>query len=75
MSMKICKANIYDFRNTNGRRIPDYVILNNYDGRFLEWRDIEPIRIDAVDENIGCDGAVVVHKRSHAEKIINKLDE
>ena len=75
MSMRICKANIYESRDAKGRRIPDYVILNNYDGRFLEWRDIEPIGVDEVDENIGCDGSVVIHKRSHAEKIIKKLDE
>jgi hypothetical protein len=73
--MKICKANIYDFRNANGRRVPDYLILNNYDGRFLEWRDIEKTGIKEIDENIGCDGSVVLHKRSHAEKIINKLED
>ena len=75
MSMKICKATIYEFKNGKGRKIPDYVIMNNYDGRFIEWQDIEPTRIEEIDENIGCDGSVIVHKRSHAQKIINALEE
>jgi hypothetical protein len=73
--MRVCKANVYESRDAAGRKIPDYVIMNNYDGRFLEWRDVETTGIEEIDENIGCDGSVVVHKRSHAEKIINKLDE
>ena len=73
MSMRICKANIYEFRNSKGRKIPDYVVMNNYDGRFLEWRDIEPTGIEEIDENIGCDGTVVVHKISQAQKIIDAI--
>lgn len=73
MSMRICKADIYESRNSKGRKIPDYVIMNNYDGRFLEWRDVETTGIEEVDENIGCDGSVIVHKRSHAQKIIENL--
>jgi len=53
--------------------MPDYIIKNNYDGRFLEWRDVSATGIKEVDENIGSDGSVVVHKQSHAEKIIEKL--
>ncbi len=75
MSMRICKADVYESRDSKGRRIPDYVIMNNYDGRFLEWRDIEPTGIKEVDENIGCDGSVVVHKPSYAQKIIDVLEE
>jgi hypothetical protein len=73
MSMEICKAEIYGFRNNKGRKIPDYIIKNNYDGRFLEWRDVETTGIKEVDENIGCDGSIVVHKRSHAQRIIDVL--
>ncbi len=73
MSMRVCKADIYESRNSKGRRIPDYVIMNNYDGRFLEWRDVETTGIEEIDENIGCDGSIVVHKRSHAQKIIENL--
>jgi len=71
--MQICKADVYGFRDTKGKRIPDFIIKNNFDGRFLEWREIEPVGIEDVDINIGCDGSVVVHKRNHAEKIIQKL--
>lgn len=74
MSFEICKARIYRFRNKKGRRIPDYIIKNGYDGRFLEWRDINETGIKEVDENISCDGSVVVHKRAHAEAIIRALD-
>ena len=74
MSFEICKARIYGFKDNRGRRVPDYIIKNNYDGRFLEWVDIYLTGIREVDENIGCDGSVVVHKRSHAKQIIEKLD-
>ncbi len=73
MSFEVCKAKIYCFKNIKGGRIPDYIIKNNYDGRFLEWRDVSPTGIKEVDENIGSDGSVVVHKYTHAEKIIEKL--
>ncbi len=73
MSFEICKAGVYGFKNEKGRRMPDYIIKNNYDGRFLEWWDINRTGISEVDENIGCDGSVVVHKQSHAEKIIERL--
>lgn len=74
MSLEICKAQVFGFRNQQGRRIPDFIIKNNYDGRFLEWRDVSQTGIKEVDENIGCDGSVVVHKKAHAEKIIEKLE-
>lgn len=74
MSFEICKAEVYGFRNKKGNRVPDYIIKNGYDGRFLEWQDVSNTGIKEVDENIGCDGSVVVHKRSHAEKIIEVLD-
>lgn len=73
MSFSVCKARVYGFKNAKGRTIPDFVIKNNYDDRFLEWRDINPTGIKEVDENIGFDGSVVVHKRAHAEKIIESL--
>jgi len=73
MSFEVCKAKVYGFKNIKGGRIPDYIIKNNYDGRFLEWRDVSPTGIKEVDENIGLDGSVVVHKYTHAEKIIEKL--
>ena len=73
MSFQVCKAEIYGFKDAKGRTIPDYIIKHNYDGRFLEWRDVSPTGIKEVDENIGCDGSVVVHKQSHAEKIVEKL--
>ena len=73
MSFSICKAEVYRFKNEKGRKIPDYIIKHNYDGRFLEWRDINPTGIHEVDENIGYDGSVVVHKRSYAEIIIEKM--
>jgi hypothetical protein len=63
MSLEICKAQVFGFRNQQGRRIPDFIIKNNYDGRFLEWRDVSQTGIKEVDENIGCDGSVVVHKK------------
>ena len=71
--MRICKANIYDFTNKKGRKIPDYIIMNGYDGRFLEWRDINRTGIKKIDENIGCDGSIIVHKLNHAQKIIDVL--
>lgn len=74
MSFQVCTAKIYSFKNEKGRTITDYIIKNNYDGRFLEWLDISPTGIKEVDENIGCDGSVVVHKRSHATKIIEKME-
>lgn len=74
MSFEICKAGIYGFKDEKGRRVPDYIIKNNYDGRFLEWADINPTGIREVDEQIGCDGSVVVHKRSHAEQIVERLE-
>ncbi len=73
MSFEVCKAHVYGFKDMKGRKISDYIIKNGYDGRFLEWRDINPTGIKEVDENIGCDGSIVVHKRSHAEKIIETL--
>ncbi|MBI4430641.1 MAG: hypothetical protein HY587_02895 [Candidatus Omnitrophica bacterium] len=75
MSFTICKAKIYEFKNEKGRRIPDYIIKNNYDGRFLEWIDINPTGIKEVDQDINSDGSVIVHKRSHAEAIIEKLED
>lgn len=74
MSMKVCKAEIYKFKNNKGRTVPDYVILNNYDGKFLEWVNVIKTGIKDIDENIGCDGSVVVHKRSHANKIIDAFN-
>lgn len=74
MSFEVCKARIYGFRNEKGRRVPDYIIKNNFDGRFLDWADINQTGIKEVDENIGLDGSVVVHKRAHAEKIIEKME-
>ncbi len=74
MSFEICKARVYGFKNETGGRISDYIIKNGYDGRFLEWADINPTGIREVDENIGCDGSVVVHSRTHAEKIIERLE-
>ena len=73
MSQKIIKANIYGFTNSRGRRIPDYIIMNGYNGCFLEWQFINPTGIKEIDENIGCDGSIIVHKRSHAQKIIDSL--
>jgi len=73
MSFEICKARVYGFKNEQGKRIPDYIIKNGYDGRFLEWQDVCKTGIKEVDENIGSDGSVVVHKRSHAEKIVEQL--
>lgn len=74
MSFQVCKANIYGFKDDKGRKVPDYIVKNNYDGRFLEWVDINPTGIREVDEQIGCDGSVVVHKRSHAERIIETME-
>ena len=47
--------------------------MNNFDGRFIEWREVNKIGIKEIDENVGCEGSVVVHKRSHAQKIIDNL--
>lgn len=74
MSFQVCKANIYGFKDDKGRKAPDYIVKNNYDGRFLEWVDIHPTGIKEVDEQIGCDGSVIVHKRSHAERIIETME-
>ena len=30
MSFEVCKARVYGFKNEKGRRIPDYIIKNNY---------------------------------------------
>jgi len=73
--MKVCKAEIYKFKNEKGKTIPDYLIMCHYDGKFLEWVNVESTGILAVDKNIGCGGSVVVHKRSHANRIIKKFNE
>lgn len=75
MSMRVCKAEIYKFKNETGKIIPDYIIMNTFDGSFLDWINVEPTGIKEIDENIGCDGSVVVHLRNHADKIIDKLEE
>lgn len=74
MSLRVCKAEIYGFKNKKGRQVPDYVIMNNFDGRFLDWVAINRTGIKKIDENIGCDGSVVVHKRSYAERIIETFN-
>ena len=69
--MRVCKVSVYKFKNGNGRTIPDYSIMNNYDGKYLAWTEVERTGIKEIDENIGCDGSVVVHSRSQANKIID----
>ena len=74
MSLRVCKAEIYGLKNEKDRRKTDYIIMNNFDGRFLDWFAVRRTGIKEIDENIGCDGSVVVHKRSHAEKIIETFN-
>lgn len=75
MSMRVCKVEVYKFKNKEGKTIPDYAIMNTYDGKFLEWVEVVETGTGKIDVNIGCDGSVIVHKRSQAKKIIDKFEE
>jgi hypothetical protein len=69
------KARVCGFEDEKGMRIPGCIIRNNYDGRFLEWRGIDSIGPKEADENIDPDGPFIVHRQSHAEKIIENKEE
>jgi len=74
----IISFEIYELRDLNGKKFgwERYTIMNNYDGRFLEWIDLDnhDYGDPEINEQLGCDGSIVVSKRQ-AELIVRKLDD
>lgn len=68
---------IYEIRNVNGifSRYKRYAIVRGYDGKFLNWYDLDD-RTDygdkEINEQLNADGSVIVSKRQ-AELIVEKL--
>lgn len=68
---------IYEVRNINGTfsRYERYTIMRGYDGKFLNWYDLDD-RIDygdkEINEQLNANGSVMVSKRQ-AELIVEKL--
>jgi len=68
---------IYELRDVNGKKFnwERYAIMNNYDGRFLEWGDLEDLDYgdQEINEQLDCDSSIVVSK-SQADLIVRKLE-
>jgi hypothetical protein len=73
MSYAIIEAKVYQWEDSKGNTLPDYVIMNLYDGKFLEWNEVMPIGVKEADEQCGCDGSVILHSYQHAEKVVEAL--
>ena len=48
-------------------------VMNSYDGRLLEWRDIYPTGNRRIDADIGADGTCLVESEALARLIVSKL--
>ena len=68
MSYAIIEAKVYQWDDGKGNTLPDYLIMNLSDGKFLEWSEIEE-----VDEQCGCDGSVILHTYQLTEKVIKGI--
>lgn len=73
MRYAIIEAKIYQWNDGKGNTLPDYLIMNLLDGRFLEWGEVEQVGVEEIDEQNGCDGSIVIHSYEHAEKVIKAL--
>lgn len=62
---------IVKVRRQRGDRM--FGIMHTYDGKLLEWIDINPTGNRRIDEDIGADGTCLVESKALAELIVAKL--
>lgn len=48
-------------------------VMHTYDGKLLEWGDINPTGNQGIDSDIGADGTCLVKSEALAELIVSKL--
>ncbi len=73
MKYSILQISFNKCRDARGKIIPEYIIMNMYDGRFLEWHDICETGNKEIDDQIDCDGSLIVNSKKDARAIIKAL--
>ncbi|GEM_PF-2100807 len=74
MNYAVIEAKIYQWHDQDNNIKPDYIIMNTSDGKFLEWSEITTTGIEEIDEQIECNGSVVVYSTENAEAIIKAMN-